>query len=129
MPRRKRLIAVVLICSAGIVVAYFTLGERVTRASLSHSVASQVGLSFYGSCHHAGATGDWTCALVSTDGSEGGISYSVKQKGRCWTGSKLADGGITGLPPQVSGCIGLLDQLRTGDHVGSGAGSRPAGFY
>lgn len=129
MRRRKRLIAFVLIFSAGIVVAYFTLGERVTRASLSHSVASQVGLSFYGSCHRAGAAGAWTCALVSTDGSEGGITYAVEQHGRCWTGSKIADGGITGLPPKVSGCIGLLDQLRTGDHIGSGAGSRPPGFY
>lgn len=129
MRRRKRLIAVVLICSAAIAAAYFTLGERVTRASLSHSVASQVGLSFYGSCHRADATGAWTCALISTDGSEGGITYTVKRKGRCWTGSKTADGGITGLPPEISGCVGLLDQLRTGDHIGSGAGSRPSGFY
>jgi hypothetical protein len=128
MSRRRRALALVVITSIALVAVYLTLGERVTRASLSHSVASKVGQSFFGSCRATGSK-TWKCAVMTTDGSGRGISYAVESSGRCWQGERLTDGGITGLPPAISGCIGLLDQLRLSDHIGSDKAARQPGFY
>ncbi len=128
MRRPKRAIVAVVISSIAIVALYITFGERVTRASLSHSVAAQVGQSFFGSCNGSGR-GHWTCALVPTDGSASGIVYAVESTGRCWRGTRLKTGGLTGLPPSVSGCIGLLDQIRTDDFIGSDTAKRPRGYF
>jgi hypothetical protein len=128
MSRPKRAIAAIVISSIAIVVLYLMLGERVTRASLSHSVAAQVGQSFFGSCSGSGP-GSVTCMLVPTDGSASGIVYAVASTGRCWHGARVQTGGLTGLPPSISGCIGLLDQIRTDDFIGSDTAKRPHGFF
>jgi hypothetical protein len=128
MLRPKRAFVAVVISSIAIVALYITFGERVTRASLSHSVAAQVGQSFFGSCNGSGP-GSVTCRLVPTDGSATGIVYAVESTGRCWHGARVQTGGLTGLPPSISGCIGLLDQIRTDDFIGSDTAKRPHGFF
>jgi hypothetical protein len=128
MKRPKRAAAAVVISSIAIVALYITFGERVTRASLSHSVAAQVGQSFFGSCR-GGAHGKWICAAMPTDGSATGITYAVDAPGRCWHGTSLTDGGLTGLPPTISGCVGLLDQIRTDDFLGDDLAHRKPGFF
>jgi hypothetical protein len=80
-----------------------------TRATLSHSVATTVG-QYVGSCkHQTGA--HWYCSLISSEGSYGGVAYSVTVDGRCWSGELVVTGGVSGLPRRPSGCVGLTDRL------------------
>ncbi len=128
MGRRNRATALLVVISLAVLAVYLIFGERVTGASLSHSVASKVGPSFFGSCRRVGGSA-WTCAVMPTDGSATGISYAVTAPGRCWTGSQVANGGLTGLPPRITGCITVMDQFRLDDHIGSGTKFRRPGFY
>ncbi|MGI8801841.1 MAG: hypothetical protein ACR2KV_06655 [Solirubrobacteraceae bacterium] len=128
MTRRRRvLIGVVVVLSAAVVVAYFTLGEKVSAASISHSVAAKVGKGYFASCRST-APRTWTCAVMTNDASAGGIAYAVTNSGRCWHGTRVATGGLTGLPASIAGCIGVIDQLRLNDRLKSGTDRRP-GFY
>ncbi len=128
MRRRTRLIAVVLVLTALLVGLYLTVGDRVSRASLSHSVAARVGPSYFASCR-AGSAHDWTCQVMPSDASVTGIVYAVTVSGRCWQGSRVASAGLVGLPPRISGCVGPIDQLRPSDHLGGAGVRRRPGFY
>ena len=93
----------------------------VTVPTLSHSVASAAG-GFVGQCHRRRGS-SWTCALVSDDASDAGISYAVAVHGRCWTGRLTRTGGMVDLPPRTTGCIDALDRPGSedgSDYVGRG---------
>lgn len=117
-----------LTCVALLVGAYFLLRGTISRPALSHSVAATIGPGYYGSCR-AGTDRAWTCRLMTSDASDAGIRYALTISGRCWHGSRVATGGINGLPLRVSGCVGVFDQLRARDRLGLDAGWRQPGFY
>jgi hypothetical protein len=126
--RRKYLVAALVVLSVAGSILYVTVGETVSRASISHSVAAGVGSGYFGSCRRrAGKT--WACQLMTSDASNGGIAYAVTTSGRCWHGTRVASGGIDDLPPRISGCVGLMDQLRLDDHFENGTSTRRPGFF
>jgi hypothetical protein len=126
--RRRTLIAALVIFSVVISVAYVTVGETVSRASLSHSVAAKVGSDYFGSCHQQSGP-SWMCVIATSDGTNIGIAYAVTDRGRCWQGTRVSAGGLVGLPERISGCIGPLDQLRLDTHFQNGTSNRRPGFY
>ncbi len=128
MRRRRYQIAVLVVLAVAGTIAYVTVSGRLTRGSLSHSVAAGVGTGYFGSCH-VHAPRSWSCELMTSDGSVGGILYTVTTSGSCWHGTRVEEGRLVGLPPQVSGCIGVMDQLRLDDHLQNGTSTRHPGFF
>lgn len=103
---------------AGVYLNYF---GPVDPTTLSHSVASSESVGslppFYAACVQR--TGNvWSCQSVTQEQSNTGGTYLVHLSGYCWTGreTSAADSGLR-LPRRISGCVGLLDQLRLSERV------------
>ena len=116
-------VAILLAVPAGWAVAFFTVGHHVDRASLSYSVAAH--LDGYASCR------PWNGAVWSCGGSTEQRyrlgPWRVVVSGRCWRAA-LRHGGTS--PRRLvtfTGCVGIWDQLRFGDHFNLTV--RPPGFY
>ena len=107
------------------VTAWLVIRHNVTRASLSHSVAT--GFGGIASCARQ-RTGGWRCYVLSEEESDGWGPYRVVTHGNCWHGHLTTSAAATG-PRTISGCIGIWDQIRAGDRPGLNLQPRPPGFY
>jgi hypothetical protein len=115
------LLGIVLPCAVG----YLVVRHDVTRASLSHSVASYLG-GFAGCVRQP--SGVWRCGVSSQEQSNGWGPYNVALSGSCWHGTLVRAPGAAG-PRMIHGCIGIRDQLRIADRVGLTTLPPPPGYY
>jgi hypothetical protein len=107
-------------------IGYLFVRHDVTRASLSHSVASRFG--GFGDCGRKSAR-VWQCDVVSQEQSDGWGPYNVILSGSCWHGTLVRSSRYASGAHAISGCIGIGDQLRIADRLGLTILNPPPGYY
>jgi hypothetical protein len=116
------LLGIVLSCA----ISYLVVRHNMSRASLSHSVASHFG-GFAG-CERR-SSGCWRCDIVSQEQSDGWGPYNVVLSGSCWHGTLVRAAGYASGPRVIRGCIGIGDQLRIADRLGLTTLPPPPGYF